>query len=297
MRLPLQLALSLVPMMLTAGDRFTTSDALALPLALDRFVADDQRAKYEAWIRAAFGPGAVQLGLSPRPADDLDAETMRADLFDAAAWLGRDPELVKQAVAAADHWRDLRVPMRGTILAVAVDASPELFERVLRETKTEPDRSRRDDMVRALATVRDPKRAEAALQLLLDPALDIRDTMWMLYATTTPATRQVAEAFYRAHEAELLQRLPQDEVSGGLGQTTELFTSACDPRRRDEVREFATKHFGSAPGGARVVDQALETMEQCLASRTMLEPQVRAWLGGYRLPRPDPKKTKPGTKK
>ena len=289
-KLPLQLALSFVPKMLTGGDRFTVGDALGLPLALERFVADDQRAKYEAWLRTTFGPGATALGVLPKQNEDLDAESERESLFHAAAWSGRDPELVTQAVAAADHWRDLPPSMRGSILAVAVDASAEIFERVLHDVRSEPDRIRRGEMYGALGAVRDVKRFESALQLLLDPSLDIRETSTILFSTSVEATRAAGEKFYRDHEQELLKRMPQDEVAGGLWRVANLFVSACDARRRDEIADFVQKHFGVLPGGERVARQAIESMDQCIASRGLLDPELRAWLGGFKLPRPEAKK-------
>src|SRR5207245_447206 len=99
-----------------------------------------------------------------------------------------------------------------------------------------------------------------------------------LHGVSTEATRAAAEKFFRDHEAELLKRMPQDEVAGGIGGLAGLFTSACDPRRRDELADYVTRHFGVIPGGDRVVKQAIESMDQCLASRAALEPEVRAWL-------------------
>ncbi|MGE5183995.1 MAG: ERAP1-like C-terminal domain-containing protein, partial [Acidobacteriota bacterium] len=248
--------------------------------------------KYEVWMRTTFGPGAAALGILPKDSDDLDAETEHEQLLHAAGWLGRDPELVKQSVALAEHWRELSPAVRATILDIAVDASPELGERITREVRTEADRVRRTEMYWALAAVRDAKRYEAALQLVLDPSLDIRETMVMLFGTQSEATRAVAERFFRDHEAELMKRMPQDEVRGGLSGVAHLFAGACDAQRRDELADYITKHFGGLPGGERVAKQAIEGMDQCIASRAALEPEIRAWLGGYRLPRPDTKKPK-----
>jgi alanyl aminopeptidase len=283
--LPLVLALSFVPKMLAGGDRFTITDALS-PLAFDRWVADDQRPKYEAWVRTTYGPAATKLGLDPKPTDDLDAEETREALVSAAAWDGRDPDLVKRAVELAGHWRDLPASIRKTVLGIAVDASPDLGAQVTRELAHEPDRGKRSEMISALANVRDPKRYQAALALMLDPKLDFRETMWMLYGGDTDATRAVAQAFYRAHEAELLRRMPKDETAGEVAGVAEIFTATCDPARRDDIADYVTHHFGSLPGGERIVKQAIEGMDQCIASRKLVEPAVRGWLGGYKIPKP-----------
>ena len=292
-QLPLALALSLIPKMLSGGDRFTIGDALGLPFGVERIVPDDQRPKFEAWLRTTFGPGATKLGALPKPNDDFDAESTRDGLYWMVAWLGRDPALIKQSLDLAAGWHDLPASVRGEILAVAVDASPELFEKILLDVKTEPDRFHRRQMLAALAAVRDPKRIEAALELMLDSPIDFRETERMLFETSTEATRAIAEQFFRAHEAELANRMPQDEVAGGLVGVSRLFTSACDEARRDEIADYVTKHFGALPGGDRVVKQELERMNQCIASRKVLEPQLRGWLGGIKIPKPAT--TKPAT--
>jgi alanyl aminopeptidase len=286
MKLPLPLALSLIPKLLAGGDRFTVADAVSLPLALDRFVADDQRGKLETWIRATFGPGATHLGLTSKPNEDLDVERERVDLFLLAAWLGRDPELVKKAVELGQRWTELPAAIRGPILAIAVDASPELFAHVLAAVKTEPDRSKRDEMVFALGHVRDPARVQQALALALDRTFDIRESIALFTAWSSEPTRAVVEAFYREHEAELSARMPKDEVRAGAGALASVLAGACDQRRRDDVVRDVMSALAGRPGGDRLAHQAIETLDRCIASRAALEPAVRSWLGGVRPPRP-----------
>jgi cytosol alanyl aminopeptidase len=285
-KLPLTLVVSIVPKLLAGGDRFTVGDALQVPIGLDRFVTDDQRPKYEAWLRATFGPAAGKLGLKPQDGDDIDAEINRGEVIRAVAWYGRDPDLIKQCVDLAASWRDLPVAMRGLVLAVAVDASPDLHAKIMREVKTESDRTRRDEMYSALSGVRDPKRVEVALELLLDSQVDIRESEWMLLTTTSEATRKVAERFVRAHKDKLLARLPNDAVTGMVGLMATLFAGSCDEAQRDETRAYALANFAKLVGGERVINQSFEAMDQCIASRKLLEPELRAFLGGVKIPKP-----------
>ncbi|MEO6776086.1 MAG: M1 family metallopeptidase [Kofleriaceae bacterium] len=290
--LPLVLALSLEPKLLTSGERFTIEDAVEFPADLDRFVADDQRGKLEAWYRMTFGPGAQQLGLAPKPGDDFDAEGARISLVLAAGWHGRDPELVKQAIAAAAHWRDLPEAMREPALQIAVDGNPELVARLVAELRTEKRRDLRAVLITALASQRDPKAFPAALEVLLDRALDLRETIRIVTRTRSEATRALAEAFFRAHSAELIERLPQDEVAGTLSGVIRLFTAACDPARRDAIVQEITTRFGAHPGAPHVIAEATEQLDQCIATRRVLEPELRGWLGGLKLPRPPADKPK-----
>jgi len=289
--LPIMLALSLEPKLLTGGDRFTVEDATDFPAALERFVADDQRAKLEAWYRMTFGPGAQKLGLVPKDSDDFDAEGARVFVVMAAASHGRDLELVKQATAAVAHWRDLPEAMREPTLQIAVDGNAELATQLAGELRTEKRRDLRMDLIGALASQRDPKGFPAALDVLLDPKVDLRETIRILVRTRSEANRALAEAFLRAHDAELLARMPQDEVAGTLSGVIRLFTSACDPARRDDIVKEITTRFGDRPGAPHVIAEATEELDQCIASRRVLEPELRGWLGGVKIPRP-PAETK-----
>jgi hypothetical protein len=293
-KLPLQLALSLVPKLLAGNDRFTVGPAIDLPLALLRMVPEDLRPSYEAWLRQTFGPGAIKAGLLPRDADSLDTEAIRQDLIRAVAWRGREPKLVADAVKLADRWRDLPQSVRGEVLMIAVDANPELFDRTLAEVATERDRNRRQEMLRALANVRDPKRHITALGLMLDKQLDARETLAMLFGggmgrgggggggfgDTNLAETQ---AFFRDHQAEIMKTMPQDGTSGPFARLSALFTASCDAGQRGAVTDYVKKTFGGLPGGRRTVAQSLEQMDQCIERKRVLEPEIRAWLTAVKV--------------
>jgi alanyl aminopeptidase len=293
-KLPLQLALSLVGKLLTGNDRFTVGPAIALPVGLGRLVPADLRSKYEAWLRETFGPGAFKAGLLPRDADSLDTEAMRNDLIRAVAWRGHEPRLIAEAVKLADRWRDLPQSVRGEVLQIAVDASPSLFDRIMKEVLTEADRSKRQEMLRALASVRDPRRQETALGLMLDGRIDPRETLQMLFpgggggrggggGGGDDTNLEVSQAFFREHQAEIMKTMPKDGTSGSFARLSGLFTQSCRADQREAVTGYVKQTFASLPGGARVLAQNLEQMDQCIARRAILEPEIRAWLGGAKL--------------
>jgi alanyl aminopeptidase len=283
---PLALGLSFVPKMLAGGDRFTIGDATEVPASVDWLVPDDLRGKYEAWMRASYLPGARQAGILPKDTDDIDVELGRDALLGAAVWIGHDPELMKQATELASSWRDLPPAVRGLVLRIGVDANPALFERVMKEIKTEPDRARREEMYEALGSVRDPHLVTTALALTLDPAIDFRDSMWLLFGGSNEKTLLAIQTFFREHKDALLKRMPQDDVTGAAVRIVYLFTRSCDAAKRDEVASYVTQTFGAMPGGTRAIQQAVEGMDQCIATRKLLEPQLRGWLGGYKVPKP-----------
>nr|MBA3452443.1 M1 family metallopeptidase [Deltaproteobacteria bacterium] len=224
---PLALALSFVPKLLAGADRFTVPPALEIATGLDEVVPRELRGKYEAYLRRTFGPGAARAGLTATATDDLDIEQTRAALIGAVAWTARDPKLVAEAVKLAEQWRDLPQSIRGLVLSVAVDASPALFDRILRDVKTEPDRSRRGEMFAALGGVRDVTRQSRVLPLVLDPKVDIRETSTLLYAGSEDATRANAQQFFDAHRAKILERYPKDATTLSVADLSYIFTATC----------------------------------------------------------------------
>jgi len=284
-KLPFQPVLAFLPKLLAAGDRFSIRAALELALGVREFVPEDLRASYEAWLRGTFGPLARKAGLSPRPGDNLDVESMRMNLIDAVGNLGREPALAAEAVKLAARWRDLPPSIRGEVIAIAAHASPAVFARLLAEVASEQDRARRGEIVNALASTHDVKQQAAALALVLDPKLDIRDTAAILFGADALANRIVVQQFFRDHKNAILARIPSDGTTGGQAWLAGLFTSSCSAERRDEIADYVTATFAKLPGGQRPVEQAIEGMDQCIARRALIEPAIRRWLAGPRAGR------------
>ena len=289
-KVPLQLALSFTPKLLAGNDRFTVEAALVLPRSVDHLISDELRPKYEYWLRSQFAAAAIAVGFTPKDSDTLDIESSRLDLIGSVAWLAREPALVAEAVKLSDKWRDLPESIRELVLDIAVDAKPELFDKVLREVSTEPDRQKRGEMFSALASVRDPVRLKAALSLIVDAKVDIREAMQMPFYANTDATKEVAKQFVKDNKDSIIARVPSAQVTSPLARYAGVFTATCRAEQRDLIADYVMKTFGNVPSGARVVKQAIEGMDQCIANRKILEPELKAWLGGLKLPKPDAKK-------
>jgi alanyl aminopeptidase len=279
-KLPLPLALSFVPRQLAVGDRFSVGAAIDLSIGLREFVPDELRPRYQAWLRQTFGPAARRAGLSPRDGDNLDVEAARNDLIYAVGDIGRDPPLGADAIRLAERWRDLPEGSRERVLAIGAHASPAVFQRLYQEVFSEADRNRRGQLLSALASARDVKQQAAALGLALDDRLDIRDTRFVLFGGEEEANRVAAQRFFQDHKDEILKRMPSDGTASGPASFVEVFTQSCAAERRDEIVDYVTRTFAAMPGGARTVQQAVERMDQCIARRQLIEPEIRGWLAG-----------------
>jgi alanyl aminopeptidase len=296
-QLPLGLALSFAPKQLAVGDRFSVGEALRIPLTVYRFVPEELRPTYRAWLRQTFGPMARKAGLSPRDTDSLDVETVRNDLIYAVADAGRDPALTAEAVKLAEHWRDLPEGIRNEVLALAAHASPAMFDRLFQEVFTEPYRGRRGDLLGALASTRDPRQQTATLGLVLDTRLDIRDTQFVFFGANEEANIVVAQQFFKDHKDEILRRIPSDGTTSGQAWLSNVFTATCSAERRDEIADYVKQTFAGMPGGARTVQQAIEGMDQCIARRKLMEPGIRSWLAGGKPAGSQPVNGKPAGSK
>ena len=83
-----------------------------------------------------------------------------------------------------------------------------------------------------------------------------------------------------AHKDAILRRIPSDGTTTGQAWLSGVFTSSCLADRRAEIVDYVNRTFASMPGGARTVQQAIEAMDQCIARRKLMEPEIRSWLAG-----------------
>jgi hypothetical protein len=79
-----------------------------------------------------------------------------------------------------------------------------------------------------------------------------------------------------------MKTMPQDGTSGPFARLSGLFTATCRADQREAVAEYVKKTFAVLPGGKRITTQNLEQMDQCIARRELLEPEIRGWLTGVK---------------
>ena len=281
--LPLQLAISFVPKLLAGGERYALHDVEGLVEHLVHDTAAEHLGKLEAWLRLTFSPGATKLGPLPKDADDINAEATRSGFWATAAYTGRDPELAKQAIALAAKWRELPDAMQGVLLDTAVDASADVQAAVRGDVDAVHDNEKLKHALHALATVRDPARLEHALDVMLDPKVDFRHSMWML-AEGAPVTAATRQAFFRAHQQELMKRLPPiDDTGVSTYAFAAPFAEDCNAERRDQIVDYMKATFSAIPGAPRILTQLSEGLDRCIETRKVLQPEIAAWLGGIKI--------------
>jgi hypothetical protein len=163
--------------------------AMALLQHLKPLVAADQQAAYAARWQAAFGERARRLGWQPQPGDSDDDRLLRTALLPAVAVLGDDAGLRQQALQLAQAWladrTSLRAELRLPVLTAATradgpDSGPVLFHQLLAALQASTVRTERGDLLAALGQFRLPGLPQQARAVLLQPQIDLRDSLWPL---------------------------------------------------------------------------------------------------------------------
>ncbi len=278
------LAMSLVPKLVAEKNRFALTAAVERVRNTRELLPASDLPSYDAWVVDTFGPLARSLSWRPQKADRLDVEESRRQVLELVASAG-EPTLRKAAVTEAAAWRALSPAMRAQVLAVAVDASPELFEQLLGAVVIEQSQAVRRDLLTALAAVGDEARLRSVLALLFEPRLDARETQQLLFEPRGALHRDVIAAYFREHHEPLMARLPGGGATANAARFAAIFTRVCDATRRDEIAAYVKRHFSAMPDGPRVVAQELERMDQCIAVKAAIGPSASAWLAGRKVRR------------
>jgi alanyl aminopeptidase len=245
---------------------------------LRAWAAPADRARLSAWIGRTLGARARALGWLRRPGDTIDDEDARDRLVPLAAMAG-DRALGRAAVKLSADWRALPEAARRAVLQAAVRADPAVHDRLLADFRGEKDHGRAGDLAAALGVVRDPARLSAALGLVIDQALDVRDVIGVLGAAMgEEETRAVAEPFVIERFDAILARLPDEWGAGQVG----ALTASCDASKVEPMRALAEAKLAGRRGARRRIDQAFERMGQCVAQREAQASALAAWLARAR---------------
>ena len=285
-QMPASEALALVPKFKDSPDQQNVLAALKIAQSVKRSVPSELKPNYSRFMLAMFGAKARELGFEPKAGESDDARLLRPALIAVAAEHG-EPEVIAKAKELAARWLTDRKAVSADVAGLALNISARYgdrayFDKLLAAFKTSEDRRDRDKIVAALGSFRDPALAKAALNLMLDTSIDIRDLLYLPYMlNANEETETLAWPFLVANYDAILPRLPArlgTHAGSGLPMVGAAF---CDEKGYAEVETFFRDKVKSMPGTERNLNQVLEAISLCGPRRAAQRPQVAKFLQAW----------------
>jgi aminopeptidase N len=245
------------------------------------YIADAaDRTRFEAWIRARFGPSLTALGVPGDARDEDERERRRSSLLRLVGVTGDDEDVRRTARSLAIGYiansSSLSPTLAATVLNVAaVAGDQDLYDRYVAQLDRltgNPEQYYR--FFNALAWFSDPALVRRTLDFTLTPAARSQDVGLLLGALLgRPAAREMTWAFVKAQWPKLVDKLGTfqgiPEVVSGLG-------NFCSLEASTDVRQFFTRN--QIASVARTVQQSVERIEACAAMDRRQSGALATWL-------------------
>jgi alanyl aminopeptidase len=259
----------------------------ALNLALwprRHLVPDQLLPQYQLFVQQNFKAKAHELGWSAKRDEPDDLRLLRGELLRAVATWGGDLELGRQATDLAEKWLIDRHAVDPEILDAVLGTAgfygdKALFDRFLREFKNSEDKQVREHLVAAMASFRDPAAITASLDALLAGEVPFSEGGGLIFSGQEEAsTRRLASEYVKAHFDQIAAKMP----SGGTFELGAFLPfvggSFCDAASRAELETFFGPKIANFVGGRRNLQQVLEGIDLCTASKAAQQASVASFL-------------------
>jgi puromycin-sensitive aminopeptidase len=245
-----------------------------------RFLRDQDRERFGAWVNDLFGARARALGWGAAPgvAEDDETRLRRSVLLRAVTLLARAPDAIADAerflpaagapVAVDPNLLDV------VVTAAARGADQARFEDLRARARTETDPAAKRRYLHALARVETPAIADRAVALALSADVPMQDfSSFVSVLLGNRATRDAAFRLLRDRWTETRAKADSPMI---LRRLVEAMALLPERRHLDEVREFLELH--PIEGAAQAIAQTLERMQMDEALRDRLLSPIGIWL-------------------
>jgi puromycin-sensitive aminopeptidase len=234
----------------------------------DRLVVDAQRASFERWVRQTLGPALANLGWDSQAGETPGRLKIRSDVIYTLGYAGRDPEILAEARRRADSYLANGAPLNpslaGTILNLAaINGDEEMYGKYLARMTGEGSKDEQIRFRNSLSYFSDP----ALRQRTLDYATagDIRTQDAPDIISALMARPWAAQATWEHVKTNWTKLSKQLGVFQGLPIVVGSTRFFCSAESRNDVERFLKQN--SIPGTERTVEQSLETIDRCIATR------------------------------
>jgi aminopeptidase N len=249
--------------------------------AISDDIADSaERTRYQAWIRARFGPVLSALGLPGPATDGDDRQSRRGTLLHLVGVVGNDPAV--QSTAREMALRYLADPtaipptLATSVLQVAaVRGDATLYQRYLDRMKgpgVEPLQYYR--YFNALSWFSDPALVKRTLEFATSSDVRSQDASTLIGGLLIhPWSSDQAWEFTKERWPSLLKTL---NVFQAIPDLVSSFGAFCSVSRANDVKDFLAKN--SVPAVTRAAQQAIERIDSCVALDMRQSKPFAAWL-------------------
>jgi aminopeptidase N len=279
--LPLGDALGLVPPLIEGGDRLLLERGSAIVRsARPDLLPPAERARLARFVQKTFGKRARALGWKATPGEGPDAALLRPELLELVIDFGEDVALRKEAHDLAWKWLDDRHALDPDLVGPALffagkSNDRKLFDRLRATLRSATLRREREQLASALGSFSDPPTLREGLGLVLSDELDLRESINILRsAMYSSETRDLAYVFLKESFGALVKKMRSDEAAELLMMSSFF----CDERHRADAGAFFGPRAAQIEGGPRIFANALERVDQCIASAKLNRKSLEAFL-------------------
>jgi len=189
----------------------------------------------------------------------------------AEKWLGDhstlDPDMAAPALRAATFYGDKT-----------------MFDHYLDEFRKAPQGTQNRGLILlAINTFRDPAAIKAGMNDLLTGDIPFPEGSRLLFnVQQEPATRGLlALAFLKSNWDAVVAKMPTGRETEFITRLPGVGRSYCDAASRDELRSYFAPRVDKFVGAPRALDQVIEAIDLCIASKAAQGPGVAAFLAKY----------------
>jgi len=241
---------------------------------------DATRPAFEAFVRTLLRPLFDELGFSAGSGSDTDERRLlRAVAIGALGTLGQDPDVIAGSRAALHRalagGPALDPTLAGTItMAAAAHGDATLFDALAAaaDRATSPEDQYRN--LYALGRFTNPALIDRGLDRALSQVRSQDVALYLAQFFANPVARPRAWTFVTSHWDALQPKLT---IFGADTNLTRSLSSFCDATSRDEIVSFFAAH--PLPAATRTLNQTIERINNCIATREKQTLAVTDWLG------------------
>lgn len=246
---------------------------------VNRFVTDEQRAKWTRKMSALTARRMRSVGYLPKANDAAEKGLLRARLFDSHFALTQDPKAKEEAQKIADAFlKDMKtVPadVAGVALEiVAREGTADLWLSLKLALEGAPTPAARSAIIRALGSFKDKDLHNKSLGLYLEGTIRTQD-LWAIMGPSFSDDTTFANTWnwFTSNYSAIVEKAGQQAASN-LPRVASGFCSA-------DGAEKARAFFAGRPkveGQERILDQTVEAIQHCERQKKYLENGLPGYL-------------------